>query len=76
MPQISLYIDESTMKRLEKAARQQRLSISKWVVQQIRTSLDNFYPADFGGLFGSIADDNFVGPAQPDFADESKREEL
>ena len=76
MPQISLYIDESTLKRLEKAARLQRLSISKWVAQQIRTSLDNSYPADFAGLFGSITDETFVRPAQPEFTDDIEREEF
>ena len=40
MPQISLYIDEATLKKIERAARKKRVSISKWVAEQLRARLD------------------------------------
>ncbi|MBT3271731.1 MAG: hypothetical protein HN368_01145 [Spirochaetales bacterium] len=62
MPQISLYIDEPTLKKVESAAKSQHLSISKWVAEQIRSRVDAVYPGDFEQLFGSISDDSFIRP--------------
>jgi len=76
MPQISLYIDDATLTKLEKAARKQRISISKWVAQNIRSVLDPAYPADFAGLFGSIADKSFARPDQPEPSLDCDRENL
>ena len=73
MPQISLYIDEKTLKKVESAARQQHLSISKWVAEQIRSKVDPVYPADYERLFGSISDDTFVQPKIQDFTHDAKR---
>lgn len=73
MPQISLYIDEKTLKKVESAAKQQRLSISKWVAEQIRSKVDPVYPADYDKLFGSIKDDTFIKPESPSFNHDAKR---
>jgi len=62
MPQISLYIDEETMQKVEKAARGENLSISKWVGKQLKKSLKANYPADFENLYGSINDESFTEP--------------
>ena len=47
MPQISLYIDGPTLKKIENAALRQRVSISKWVADQLTF-------ADRTGLPGSL----------------------
>ena len=64
MPQISLYIDEKTLKKVENAALRQHVSISKWVADQLRNRVEPTYPADFEKLFGSIKDDTFVEPKE------------
>lgn len=74
MPQISLYIDESTLKKVEASAKKEHLSLSKWVAQMIRTRVANEYPADFGDLFGSIADDSYSVPDDVPFAADIERE--
>ena len=76
MPQISLYIDEVTLRKVENAAARQRVSISKWVAEQIRARLDPAYPADFADLFGAVTDSTFKRPAQLPFSRDSRREEL
>lgn len=76
MPQISLYIDEPTLKKVENAALKQHVSISKWVAEQIRSKIDPIYPAQFETLFGSIIDDSFIRPADVPFISDSKRESL
>lgn len=73
MPQISLYIDEKTLKKVESAAKRSRLSISKWVAEQIKSKLDPVYPANYEKLFGSITDDTFARPKDLDFHTDTKR---
>jgi hypothetical protein len=74
MPQISLYIDEPTLKKIENAASRQHLSISKWVAEQIRNRIEPSYPSDFENLFGSVNDESFIRPEQLSFRDDSIRE--
>ncbi len=76
MPQISLYIDEQTLKKIEHAAARQRVSVSKWVAEQLRAKLDPSYPPDFSNLFGSIGDDSFQRPSQPSSSSDLARENL
>lgn len=73
MPQISLYIDEATLKKVASAAARQQVSISKWVGDQIRAKVDPVYPRDYERLFGSV-DDSFVNPGQPDGQTDTPRE--
>jgi hypothetical protein len=73
MPQISLYIDEKTLKMVENAASRQHVSISKWVAEQIRTRIVPTYPAGFEDLFGSISDETFAAPSRVGFDADTKR---
>ena len=76
MPQISLYIDEPTLKKIENAAMRQHISISKWVAERIRSSVEPVYPADFENLFGSIADETFIESTAPGFSSDTARMSL
>ena len=76
MPQISLYIDKNTLARIEKAATNDKLSISKWVARNIRKVLYSDWPSNYFDLFGSIADDSFVEHKNLNFKADSKRESL
>ena len=59
MPQVSLYIDQSTLKRVEVAAKTERLSLSKYVSLKLRASLEDQWPDHFDELFGAIGDKSF-----------------
>lgn len=59
MPQVSLYIDEETLKRIEVAAKTERLSLSKYVSRKLRASLEDRWPEHFDELFGAIDDKSF-----------------
>lgn len=76
MPQISLYIDESTLKKVENAAKRQNISISKWVGEQIPSQLDPKYPCEFEKLFGSIDDESFIEPNELSISSDLNREVL
>ena len=76
VPQISLYIDEKTLKMVENAAQRQHISISKWVAEQIKTKVEPAYPLGFESLFGSISDTSFIEPTDISFGSDSTRERL
>lgn len=76
MPQISLYIDEPTLRKVESAALRQHVSISRWVADQIRAKVEPVYPKGYEDLFGSIADESFVEPEETGFASDTQRESM
>ncbi|MBS3897972.1 MAG: hypothetical protein KGZ54_03890 [Dethiobacter sp.] len=76
MPQLSLYIDEETLARIETAAKINKTSISKWVSERLKESLANNWPENYRSLFGSVNDDSFVYEKCKSFSNDSEREEL
>lgn len=76
MPQISLYIDDETLSKIETAAKINKTSISKWVSERLKESLANSWPENYGSLFGSIDDDLFIVHEHKSFSADSEREKL
>lgn len=76
MPQLSLYIDEETLSKIETAAKINKTSISKWVSERLKESLSNSWPENYGSLFGSVDDDSFIVQERRSFSDDSEREKL
>lgn len=76
MPQISLYIDEGLLGKIEKVASVEHLSISKWVSKKIKNALNNNWPEGYFSLYGSINDSDFVKPKNLKFKDDIKRMEI
>lgn len=76
MPQISLYIDKSTLKKVETLAKKEKKSISKWVRLRIKKSMDKTWPDDFFSLFGSVTDKKFVRPDELELKIDVPREKL
>jgi hypothetical protein len=76
MPQIALNIDEITLARIEKAAKQRQTSVSTWVENNIKTILQNDYPDGFFDLFGAIKDDTFLEPDEIDYKYNISREQI
>jgi len=74
MPQISLYIDEATLRKVERAASRQQVSISKWVADQIRSKIEPVYPKGYEDLYGAISDETFERPTQPSLSGDNPRE--
>ncbi len=76
MPQLSLYLDEDTLKKIELAAKIDHTSISKWVSTKLKESLNNTWPVNYESLFGSINDDTFITHEINDYSIDSEREEI
>lgn len=76
MPQLSLYIDEDTLKKIEFGAKISETSVSKYVSASLREHFSNSWPEGFQNIFGSITDDNFVRPEPIDLSLDAERERL
>jgi len=76
MPQLSLYIDENTLRQLEIAAKIEHLSISKYVVKKLNESMHVKWPEHYEDLYGVIDDDTFTVEKIDNFKNDSPREEL
>ncbi len=76
MPQLSLYLNENILKKLEIASKIEHLSISKFVVKKFSESLNSSWPSNYDELFGSISDETFKVDKTMSFKNDSKREEL
>ena len=76
MAQITIYMDEKTLKKVEVAARKEHDSVSKWIKKRIIKDLESTWPPKFFELFGALKDETFVRPAQPNWSDDRKRQEL
>jgi hypothetical protein len=76
MAQISLEIDQTILEKIEKVAERRKISISNWVRDNIKRTLENDYPEDFFELFGSINDETFVEPDEIDPKYDLPREQV
>ncbi len=66
MPQLSLYLDDGTLKLVERAAKLKNTSISKWVRGKVLQSLKNEWPDGYFDLFGAVEDSSLDAPAEPE----------
>ena len=76
MPQISLYVTQPDLIKIENAAAKEKKSISKWVVTRILAHLEPSYPAGYEKLAGCIRDENFRRPDLGSFSEDARRETI
>lgn len=76
MGQITIYIDDQTLKQIEAAAHEEHDSVSKWVKKRLIFSLKKSWPKDYMDLFGSLKESSLKRPAQPKLKKDIKRQSL
>ncbi|MCI8452159.1 antitoxin [Enterorhabdus sp. P55] len=70
MPQLSLYLNESAMDGLRASARKANRSLSRYVADLVTEKQQGRgWPAGYWeDVYGALADDSFVAPAELDAA--------
>jgi len=76
MGQLTIYIDDETRERVERAAREADVSVSNWVRDRIEHALEDRWSEDYFELFGSLAEEDIERPEQPPSDRDRKREQL
>jgi hypothetical protein len=56
MPQLNLYVDEATHRRIKKSAKASGVSLSKWVAACVREKTASEWPAEVLALSGAWKD--------------------
>lgn len=76
MSQLTIYLDEETLKRVRKAARSEKRSVSEWTRGKMLEGLKTGWPDGYFELFGSLRDENFHRPPQGDWKEDVERQRL
>jgi len=76
MAQLTIYLDDPTLHRIEKAARREKRSVSQWVRTRLSESFHRKWPEEFVASLGSLRDTDLQRPPQGSFDDDTPREKL
>ena len=76
MAQLTIYLDERTLKKISAAARRSRESVSRWVKSRLAREIETGWPPGYFDLFGCLADTDFKRPSQGDFSTDVRRKPL
>lgn len=76
MAQLTIYLDTQIIKKIEEAAREENLSVSKWVRQKLEYALNKEWPNSYFSLFGSLKDSDLKEAEEIDFTNDVQREKL
>jgi hypothetical protein len=69
MAQLTIYLDEKSGKLIERAARRESLSLSRWAREKLVLAAGSpEWPDGYESVLGSISDASFRAPADGDAA--------
>jgi hypothetical protein len=74
--QLTIYLDDESIRRIEEAAMRDNSSVSRWVKNRLLLSLEDQWPSRYFDLFGALGEDDLQRPPQPDFTLDGPRETL
>ena len=76
MSQLTVYIDENTLKKINLAAKKEGESVSKWVKKRLEESLERGWPKGYFEWLGSLKDVDIKEPEELDWKSDAPRESL
>ncbi len=76
MAQLTIYLDDSSIKMIEDAAAREKSSVSGWVKKRLVQSLEDQWPPGYFNLFGSLGENDLIVPPAPEFSQDAPRESL
>jgi len=76
MGQVTIYIDDETVKKMTASAKAKNMSKSKWVTEVIREKVAKEWPASVKELVGSWEDFPSAAELRSDVGQDTKREAL
>ena len=74
MSQLTIYLDEASMREIKRSARREHVSVSKWARRRLCEAVRHTWPPEYFEFFGALADSDLSRPSQSDMpADASRR---
>lgn len=76
MSQLTIYLDQTTLRRVRSAARREHSSVSRWVKSKLDKALQDSWPKNYFSLFGTLRDEDLVRPEPLDWNLDRRKESL
>jgi hypothetical protein len=76
MSQMTIYLDEPSMRAIKRSAKREHVSVSNWARQRLCEAVRETWPDDYFCTFGALQDGDLIRPAQAALANDAKRQEL
>ena len=76
MAQLTVYLDDNTLKKIGLAAKREHKSVSRWVKKRLVAVFEHSWPERYFDIFGSLANEKLERPGPLDFSNDVKRTNL
>ncbi len=76
MGQMTIYLDEASMREIKRSAEREHVSVSNWARRRLCEAVRHTWPADYFERFGALSDSDLSRPQQSDLATDSDRQSL
>jgi hypothetical protein len=76
MAQLTIYLDEKTLRKVRNAAKLGQLSVSQWARKKLISAIEKDWPEDYFSVFGSLKDTDIDRPPQPAWNTHTDQERL
>lgn len=76
MSQMTIYLDEPSMRAIKRSAKREHVSVSNWARKRLCEAVRETWPEDFFSTLGSLADSDLRRPSQSDIPRDKDRETL
>ena len=76
MSQMTIYLDEPSMRAIKRSAEREHVSVSNWARKRLCEAVRETWPDDYFSTLGSLADSDFERPSQSDMPRDANRRTL
>jgi len=76
MSQMTIYLDEASVRAIKRSAKREHVSVSNWARRRLCEAARDTWPSDFFHTFGALRDSDLERPPQPSLASDAERQEL
>ena len=76
MAQLTLYVDEKLLHRIESEAKKEKSSVSRWVSKRLAMVFNRHWPSSFLATAGALKDEGLSRPAQKEFGIDGRKVSL
>ncbi len=76
MSQMTIYLDEVSMREVKRSARREHISVSKWARRRLCEAVRHTWPPDYFKVFGALDEADLARPPQADLSADASRKAL
>jgi hypothetical protein len=76
MAHLTIYLTDKMERRVRKAAKAAKVSVSKWVADRVTSSVENSWPPEFLALAGAFPDFPDADELRTGYGEDVRRESL